>query len=446
MLQYLESVQGNAAFLSNVFVLYVFHLGIRTTGRIESENSSVKSTGVNPTTKIVRLARFDVKRNENRVHETKLRYQREANAVPFNSEGYEEIARQITKAGWELFHSQVSVWSDYIVVVKSPVLFEVFHRENAKRADYEEKVEISYEDAATSSSISVTLPYFNRVRRITVIDGHLSCSCPFFSRYGIPCRHMLAVNKGQVSIADFHFRWTTAYVQGKMDSLIDDLFDLEMNPGATQWVDWSMHEPVDASNDEVNAEQEEQYEQEDGEENEDAAILDTDNAIPDTDSNAPFGEQNEEHMYNFEHMRFNLATPVLRYQGVQACLSEIKSVATQFLTSPEATAFFLENFCGSLKNCYTYMMEQQSFTYEDAERGSVVDPLTLNSTSRSNRRTKRKDEHHSSHSGENKRRHRRESFFRPSAIAVEDDLQFESVLKTKGRPKKVAEPDTDSNK
>ncbi len=54
--------------------------------------------------------------------------------------------------------------------------------------------------------IQIDLPKFNRVRILKVVDGCIVCSCPYFMRYGMPCRHMIAVNKGNVSIADLHIR------------------------------------------------------------------------------------------------------------------------------------------------------------------------------------------------------------------------------------------------
>jgi hypothetical protein len=40
--------------------------------------------------------------------------------------------------------------------------------------------------------------------------GHLTCSCLFWERHGIPCRHMYEILR-KVSITDFDIRWWVAY-------------------------------------------------------------------------------------------------------------------------------------------------------------------------------------------------------------------------------------------
>jgi hypothetical protein len=105
--EYLEAVQGNAVFLSNVYSQNVFHLNCRIIGRVEAENGDTKDLGATPKTRIVKLAVINLKRNNNRIYESKLRFQREATIVPFDCEGYRHNA------------SQIAVHKNYIVSSES---------------------------------------------------------------------------------------------------------------------------------------------------------------------------------------------------------------------------------------------------------------------------------------------------------------------------------------
>ena len=38
------------------------------------------------------------------------------------------------------------------------------------------------------------VPKFKRVRMVQLEGEHLTCSCCFYQRHGMPCRHIMAVN------------------------------------------------------------------------------------------------------------------------------------------------------------------------------------------------------------------------------------------------------------
>jgi hypothetical protein len=227
-----DAVLGNSAYLSNVYSKDVFHLGTRTTGRNEAENSSAKATGVNPSTSLCRLAKIDVARNSNRNFESDLRIQRETLAKPKDSSGFDNIATQITRHAWGLLQSQLQLFEDYSVYINCliPLQFIVISKRNKLKSEYHEMQEFLY-NTEGCEPIAIMLPRFYRVRTITVVDGFLTCTCPFFASYGIPCRHMLAINKGVVSTQDIHIRWTTAYANGGFDELLKSI-DFTMSPGA----------------------------------------------------------------------------------------------------------------------------------------------------------------------------------------------------------------------
>jgi hypothetical protein len=230
--EFVKAVLANVAYLSNVYAQHVFHCDIRTSGRVECENGIAKDTGVNSSTSVVKVAIIDVTRNLNRAFENDLRLQREALVQPIDTKGYSEIASQVTLSAWKLFSSQVEVHSEYEVrrVADNPLQFEVISKKSvAKKGNIE--LQLFKFETLGSESIPIELPKFHRIRRITVQEGFLICSCPFFSWYGIPCRHMLAVNKGRVQIADFYIRWTTEYARGMLDDVLREE-TITMSPGA----------------------------------------------------------------------------------------------------------------------------------------------------------------------------------------------------------------------
>jgi hypothetical protein len=77
------------------------------------------------------------------------------------------------------------------------------------------------------------------------------------------------------------------------------------------------------------------------------------------------------------------------------------------------------------------MMEEQNVSYQNVERGSIIDPLTVKSTSRSSARTKRADERYCS------KGNRRKSTFNICSNPIQGiEVDTEPVLRGKGRPPK----------
>ncbi|MGH7974330.1 MAG: hypothetical protein ACREBR_02295 [bacterium] len=60
---------------------------------------------------------------------------------------------------------------------------------------------------------SKTIPKFNRVRVVTLLQGKfLCCSCGFFSRHDLPCPHVLCVT-GELNSTMCGLHWWKAYDQ-----------------------------------------------------------------------------------------------------------------------------------------------------------------------------------------------------------------------------------------
>jgi MULE transposase domain/SWIM zinc finger len=59
------------------------------------------------------------------------------------------------------------------------------------------------------------IPRFHRVRNVTVENNTFRCSCCFYDRFGLPCRHILHVMElipgCELSIGDVDIRWTKLY-------------------------------------------------------------------------------------------------------------------------------------------------------------------------------------------------------------------------------------------
>ena len=54
------------------------------------------------------------------------------------------------------------------------------------------------------------VPMFKRVREVKLVGEHLSCTCCFYERNGVPCRHLIAVN-GLPNPSDVAVRWHRKY-------------------------------------------------------------------------------------------------------------------------------------------------------------------------------------------------------------------------------------------
>ena len=67
---------------------------------------------------------------------------------------------------------------------------------------------------------------YKRAHRVTVtVDGKLKCEfCNYCLSFGSPCRHVIACNRQNVCISDFHIRNTKSYNCGSMDGKVERKF------------------------------------------------------------------------------------------------------------------------------------------------------------------------------------------------------------------------------
>jgi hypothetical protein len=417
--RFLDAVLVNEAYLSNVHCQHLMHLGCRTSGRIEAENWSTKNTGVNPSTSILKLGVIDVARNVNRVYDSNLRYQREALVHNIHCTGYENICLQITDYAWELLHQQILMQSQYIVemIDTNPLTFAVYSKDNVLKRDNVIMTNFTYEDG--QGGIQIDLPKFNRVRILEVVDGYIVCSCPYFVRYGIPCRHMIAVNKGKISIADIHCRWTAAYAQGDLDDTLKRIGEgsYKLSPGATASIKASDYELSVCSE---NAPDDNAVDDDSQLNNDDIE----DNATDYMDQEYEQESSEDEWCTEIESSE--------RYKIIQVAISDVMELGKQFMLDSEATSFFMDRIARLISECTQYMKQEQNVSYKNAPSGAILDPLIIKNKARKSTRSKRADEIRGI-SGNKRRR----STFQETSLIEHEDVQHEPKINPKGRPKKT---------
>ncbi|MFN9982234.1 MAG: hypothetical protein ACK53Y_20065, partial [bacterium] len=78
---------------------------------------------------------------------------------------------------------------------------------------------------SNGEKISLSLPRFNRVRVVKVIQVEedteaFMCNCNFTTQWGMPCRHVVFLNRQQLSLQQFDVQWLKVY----SSILIDKVF------------------------------------------------------------------------------------------------------------------------------------------------------------------------------------------------------------------------------
>ena len=184
-----------------------------TTGRNESEHSALKgTTPVNDSTPISKTAHLDSRRQEYRLAMTK----RTAN--------YQSV--RVPVAEVEAFTEGQGGPRGFI----TPAAVELLNRELANASMLQVRFDTQTQTYLIESSSDVidSEPWNSvirkRTRSIRVIDCsgrlHLRCSCPFTMEYGLPCRHILAVNELLWDLEDVDPRWLKAMATGDLDHIL----------------------------------------------------------------------------------------------------------------------------------------------------------------------------------------------------------------------------------
>ena len=113
----------------------------------------------------------------------------------------------LTPLGRKILSEQLAQRTRYSVTPASDYIFHV--RREESHSDDE------------SDEAQVRAPVTRVVVLISVGDRfHVVCSCPFFSNFGIPCRHILTVNEGLWDLDDVDVFWTLALLRGDFDAVM----------------------------------------------------------------------------------------------------------------------------------------------------------------------------------------------------------------------------------
>lgn len=169
-----------------------------TTSPAESVNSSMKRTKNNPT---------GVRPNQNL--DDSYRH--------ISSQADMKAVERNRRAATDL--DAVPAWSNtptskFITSYGETIVMEQYHQINEyhlHREDENTWLLLRKEGSARKNRNSkLPAPKFKRVRKVQLKGEHLTCSCCFYQRHGIPCRHIMAVN-GLPQPNDVAVRWRRDY-------------------------------------------------------------------------------------------------------------------------------------------------------------------------------------------------------------------------------------------
>ena len=192
--------------------------GCHTDGRVESENNALKRYNVTPRSRLSQLYRADLVRQTLRETNYRRRDQYIMNSVPIlpgelrNSLPTEtiETLHQLTSAGCAYMTDILQqASSGYYCVKASDGIYLVQHK------NYSKTITLDITDDSLDLSHNLRLPRFQRVRKIVArtTDNNLvlECSCQYHKQWGLPCSHIVFINRCTISRQQLTIRWMKAY-------------------------------------------------------------------------------------------------------------------------------------------------------------------------------------------------------------------------------------------
>ena len=157
---------------------------VRTTSQGEAQNSSIKSdNGIKANMTICRTAETINMKADNSYKVKKMESTRNLSTTPtWTISG---TNRELTPYTEGIFHTQYLLSSNYVHVrldkVTLPVKYEIVESENSK---------LMSNDGIEKAQC----PKFYRVHIVKAMKNlQLRCSCKFYERHGLPCRHLLRI-------------------------------------------------------------------------------------------------------------------------------------------------------------------------------------------------------------------------------------------------------------
>lgn len=203
ILEFLEEVELKQDQWLRPFQKHSISFGTIANSRNEAENRVLKDDKrINNGSSLMTTASVVHEIYEQRIIEYKYTCNRLQNLRPrLNPEeresGFAHLYSMFTRKCMDLLFKQYKCSKDYSVELSRPRSFKVTY----------------LKEAAQNNG----LPAFPLLpHKVSVHMGKLWCDCLDTSSYLIPCRHIIAIKRGQVDQKDIHPRWLTKWYSGDL--------------------------------------------------------------------------------------------------------------------------------------------------------------------------------------------------------------------------------------
>ncbi len=193
--------------------------GTHTDGRNESENKALKQFQINPRTKLSSIYYADSVRQSIRTISGDRRDNFVQHTIPLiNKEKKKELPLEPIET-LNLAHNIIDQSKNYYCLKIHSNEYHIKSRNDSTSFNYD------LVNESNGEKISLSLPRFNRARVVKVIQVEedteaFMCNCNFTTQWGMPCRHVVFLNRQQLSLQQFDVQWLKVY----SSILIDKVF------------------------------------------------------------------------------------------------------------------------------------------------------------------------------------------------------------------------------
>ena len=203
------------------------NFGKITTSRAEGENSVLKKMNVGIKTDLANVLQAITIKESSKNWDQLCSNDYLMNTVPIDSltddpllEGEINLSARLTTWGNRLLENQISQANGYKITKDTcfPHLSWVLQKSNGSK--------VLLRNQTGNVKLSYTwVPISNKYRVTLKPTGQFQCSCGFFERFLIPCRHVIFCNGGKVSWEDVAPRWNSVYLNGLLDPILDNIYE-----------------------------------------------------------------------------------------------------------------------------------------------------------------------------------------------------------------------------
>jgi len=192
--------------------------GTHADGRNESENKALKQFQINPRTKLSSIYYADSVRQTIRTISCDHRDNFVQHTIPLIDKKKKkelhidtiEPLNQLNDYASHLAYNIIELSKSYYCLKIHSNEYHIKHRNDSTSFKYEVL------NNATGAKISLSLPRFNRVRVVKVIQvgdfaDAYKCNCNFTTQWGMPCRHVVFLKRQQLTLHQFDVCWLKVY-------------------------------------------------------------------------------------------------------------------------------------------------------------------------------------------------------------------------------------------